>query len=188
VDTDDVSPIRTSSRTPTAGLVGNLPSWTQPPSPRRDPTSPEDTDLDPELAGPVPSGAGGGRPDHRPAGTGRTGTRTRTSTSGDDQVDTAKLVAAGLALSAALAAWAVRSLARRRLRRPSDEQVRDIARPLARLATRFWDEARVDGALLDVIEAGAATALYLEDGPLLTRELDVDPGVPAHLQDEETPA
>jgi hypothetical protein len=173
------------------GMVGNLPSWTRPTPPRQDPTLPGEagTDLTPDpAAGPIPSrvGAGAQHEPPRPA-PGKTATRTKTSSTGDPgKVDTAQLVAAGLGLAAAAVAWAVRAWRRQQLRRPTREQLHDIAEPIGRLLTRTWDATRVNADLLDVIDAGAATILYLEDGPLLTRDLVVETGVPADLQ--EVPA
>lgn len=172
-----------------AGLTAALPGWIRPTPPRQDPTLPGEaaTDRTPTTAaGDADGFDDGGHPGHPSPGprATRTSTRTTNSSSGDT-VDTAVLIAAGLGLTVALAGWAVRVWSKQRLRRPTKEQLRDIAKPLARLAARTWDAAVVDKTLLDVIEAGAATALYLEDGPLLSRDLVVTTGVPDHLQEEE---
>ena len=167
----------------------NLPSWTQPPAPREDPVAPGDSHQIPDQSPgqiPDPSLVDVGGPPGPPRPGTRAATRTRTSSTGEPgKVDTAKLVAAGLGLAAAAAAWAIRSWGRRRLRRPTGEQLRDIGEPVARFLTRNWDATTVDANLLDFIDAGAATILYLEDGPLLSRDLVVGTGVPTDLQEEE---
>ncbi|GAA4699882.1 hypothetical protein [Phytohabitans rumicis] len=158
-----------------------LPGFRPPASLRLDPPLPEATD-DPTAPATEPSRES--LPDRPPRKLGGTGTHTRTSSAGDvpkpDAAATARVVAGLLGLVAAGVAGLVLWTRRRQLRRPTSEQLDDIAEPLAAIAMRHLPVEFLSKDLVDGLAAGSAVGAYLTDGPLLTHP-DVDPGVPADL-------
>jgi hypothetical protein len=118
------------------------------------------------------------RPDREP-------TRTAISSASKPSTkDTADLVVGLIALVAVAAGALVKWRLRRKLRTPDDTQSRNIAEPLARLALRHFDAAWLNKDLADLLQAGAATGAYINDGPLL-QPLYPDDGVPPDLQEDQ---
>jgi hypothetical protein len=184
-----------------------LPQFQQPTPPPVDPYRPEDDPGAPASPDPTPApaeaaaGAATGRRRRLPGlpnlrrETADGDTRTGISSPGDDdaaparlltQAETTRLVIGLLGLAAAGAAWAVQTRdKRRKLRRPTPEQARDIAKPVGRLMLRAAKAAGValNPILSDAIEAMSATGAYVTDGPLVTLD-GVDAGVPSNLQED----
>lgn len=177
-----------SAPSPAAPTLGLLPRFAPPPSPPDDDpapaTSPPSTGADspspsspsPDRSGPAPS---------RPATP--AATPTATSSAGKPTTkQTAELVAGVVGLlvvgAAAVISWRGTS---RQLRRPTDQQMSDFAKPLAEILLRHWDAAVINRDLVDGIAAGAVAGTYLADGPLIERRATVDPGVPHDLGDHE---
>lgn len=96
--------------------------------------------------------------------------------------DTTDLLVGLIALAAVGAAALVKWRLGRKLRTPTSGQSRDIAAPLARLALRHFDASWLNKDLADLLQAGAATGAYANDGPLLL-PLHPDAGVPDNLQE-----
>lgn len=116
--------------------------------------------------------------DHMPssATTGEDVDKSRVTPSVDETVT---LAVAALAFLGAAAALAVRFTLKAKLRQPTDKQARQIARPLVRIALRHFDALVVNTDLADALKAGAATANYVNAGPLLgPLGPDTDPQVP----------
>lgn len=119
-----------------------------------------------------------------------TDTRTPISSGGDNPAPAATLkdltaaLAGVVGLVVAVAAFGVRARAQgqRELRRPTDDQLADIAAPIARIAKRHADVAWLNPDLLDVLAAGNAVGTYVNSGPL-TRPIVPDAGMPADLQE-----
>lgn len=181
-----------------------LPTFTPPaPPPAPDPYDPANDDNPPPPATPdsSPPAINGRR--RKPLSgllspkreTPDDGTRTDTSSPGGDDggpgrllthAETTRLVVGLIGVAAAGAAWAVQARdKRRKLRRPTPEQARSIARPLGRLMLGAAKRAGValNPILADAIEAMAATGAYVTDGPLTTFD-GVDAGVPSNLQED----
>lgn len=163
-----------------------LPTFRQPDPPPPPPpgSSPTTTDPDPGLD-PVLAGDGWlDEPPHprrdRPA------TRTTTSSGGSAKPsvsDTAALVAGLLGLVVVGVAGLVKWRARRKLRRPTDGELDDIAAPLARIALRHADLSWLNADLADALKAGSAVGAYVNAGPLLEQD---DPfAIPANLQEDQ---
>ncbi len=179
-----------------ADPVVALPRFLQPPQLRTDPAQPEMEHLD--LPGPPPatdnptpgaSLAGGVDSSGAPSTPKADRVPTRTGSSSPDFNVTPKQAAVLLVgiggLVAGVVAWGVRARWGRQLRRPTQEQLHDIAEPLARIWHRRWPEVlgRFGVDVSDVILAGSAAGVYLNDGPLTAADLP-DPGVPTDLQEE----
>lgn len=62
----------------------------------------------------------------------------------------------------------------RQLRRPDKDEVRDIARPLARIAVRHIPADMITADLADLGEAGAAVERYVAAGPVAPRVVAVE--------------
>jgi hypothetical protein len=58
---------------------------------------------------------------------------------------------------------------KRKLRRPTKDQLRAFAEPVGRLLSRHVDMALFGPDLLDLTEAGASVGEYLNDGPVTDR-------------------
>lgn len=136
-----------------------------------------------------PADAGGGLyepPSPRPD---RNGTRTATSDSTGEPApkvstkDTAVLVAGLLGLAVAGLAVLVRLRRGATLRRPTKQELDDVAAPLARLALAHVPAGILNADLANLAAAGAATGAYLSNGPLIEHPY-TDPGLPADLQEE----
>lgn len=118
-------------------------------------------------------------------------TPTRTSSAGSSpeisEKDAVALAAGLVGVIGLAAAWVVRMRHGRtmRLRRPSDADTEAIGEPLGRIlwrhARQYWGWVGPD--LADIIKAGTATGVYLNDGDLL-QPAAVDAGIPANLQEE----
>ncbi len=154
---------------------------TDPANPINHPANPELDDAG-EAAGEYPT-LDSPRPGH-------TGTRTRTSASTGERADpklTGELAAAALGMLFAAGAfvlqWRSRTGRARRLREPTDEQLADMAAPLAAIGARHLPAAVLNNDLADGLRFGAQVGNYLRSGPLFIDR--VDPGVPANLQEEE---
>lgn len=112
----------------------------------------------------------------------------RTATSATDGADP-KVVAGlfiglvGIGLSVA-AVLVKRANPGRKLRRPTEKQVRTFGTAVADLALRFVELDRLSPALVDGIKAAGAVGQYIEDGPLTVPDVP-DAGVPAGLADQE---
>lgn len=104
-----------------------------------------------------------------------------------DPEATTALVIGALGLVVAGAAFLARRRTRRKLRQPTKRQSRDIAEPLARIMLRHADPSLLNPDLADVIAAGGAFGAYLNDGDLFEGSA-IDSGVPAGLNQEETPS
>lgn len=72
----------------------------------------------------------------------------------------------------------------RKLRRPTDAQVRKFGTAVADLTLRFVELSKLSPALVDGIKAAGAVGQYIEDGPLTVPDLP-DPGMPSGLSDQE---
>lgn len=103
----------------------------------------------------------------------RTGGSSRVSKPTIDE--TTELLIGALGLVVAAAAFALRQWARRELRKPTAAQEDRIGRPLARIALRHVPAHLLNADLMDVLAAGGAVGVYLNDGPL-TEPMHVDPG------------
>lgn len=167
-----------------------LPSFRQPDPPA--PTPEAVTDQDPQTPRPAPADAASGT-FYRPATvtpTGRAGSpRTGTSSAGDDDDEPIRkpskgeataLVAGLLTVVAVGAAAIVRLRAKRKLRQPTDDQIREIAAPLGRIALRLVDLSWLGKNTFDAIQALTAAGAYVNDGPLLLPDAP-DPGIPHDL-------
>lgn len=151
------------------------PATSPPASPSTGPASPSHSSPSPDRSGPAPS---------RPATP--AATPTATSSAGKPTTkQTAELVAGVVGLLLVGAASVISWRAGRQLRRPTDKQVDDFARPLADILLRHWDKAVINRDLVDGIAAGAVAGNYLADGPLIERRAQVDPGVPHDLGDDQ---
>lgn len=115
--------------------------------------------------------------------------RTGTSSAGSKptQTEVAGLVVGLLGLLVSGIAFLVQLRAGRGviMRRPTRDESRDIAAPLARIALRHADLSLLGPTVADVIAAGGATGAYLTNGPLLGYDGSVDDGVPPNLQEDE---
>jgi hypothetical protein len=175
--------------------VSLLPRFRQPPNPPPPAASPTPDPLSPS---PGTGPAGATLPPNPPGRLYRADaaekpepTRTETSSDGDVHKPTpgeATALLVGLlgvvtVGAAALIRW--RTAGRRRLRQPTGQQSRDIAAPLARIALRLTDLSWVGPNIIDGIKTATATGAYLNDGPLLLAGDDIDPGIPADLQEEQ---
>lgn len=184
---------------PPRGLVGLLPGFRQPVSLREDPTLPGETETDQDGSPPGPANPSTD-PESPPRPSllsglgipklGRADTRTATSSTGrTTPEDAAKLIIGLGGLAVGLAAWAVRARLRRRLRRPTEEELADVAAPVGRILHRRWGHllGTLGPDLADLILAGTAAGNYVNAGPLLEPD-HPDPGLPADLHqspDEE---
>lgn len=179
-----------SAPSPSPSPLGLLPRFASPPSPPDDdpapatsppsspstgPASPSHSSPSPDRTGPAPS---------RPAPAAATPTDT-SSASKPTPKQTSELVAGVVGLLVVGAAAVISWRAGRQLRRPTDKQVDDFARPLAEILLRHWDAAVINRDLVDGIAAGAVAGNYLADGPLIERRAQVDPGVPHDLGDDQ---
>ena len=119
--------------------------------------------------------------------------RTGTFTTGDDGPvekpsieDTTALLAACVLLAATLAAVGVKKLLRAQLRKPTKRQARDIGGPIGRIMLRRLDMVRLTPDITDMLLATAAAVGYADEGPLLLPpSSNVNPGVPAGINEEE---
>jgi len=73
---------------------------------------------------------------------------------------------------------------RRVLRQPDDDQLRDMAKPAARMLARHIPAQYLNNDLADAAQIAAAFSDYLRDGPL-TDYGQADPGIPDDLNDPE---
>ena len=113
-------------------------------------------------------------------------TRTVTSSVGKPKTaEVTALVIGLLALAVSAGAFLARARFGQQLRRPTKQQYRNIAEPLARIGLRHFDASALPADLGDVIAAGGAAGEYLTDGPMLLGPAGViDDGVPDDLQEE----
>jgi hypothetical protein len=152
------------------------PATSPTPGPQPGPASPSPNSPSPDRSGPAQS---------RPATP--AATPTATSSAGKPTTkQTAELVAGVVGLLVVGAAAVISWRAGRQLRRPSDKQVDDFARPVAEILLRRWESAVINRDLIDVIAAGAVAGNYLADGPLIEHRDRVDPGVPHDLGDDHS--
>jgi hypothetical protein len=172
----------------------SLPRFLQPPPRRTDPPQlEEEADPDPWATQPDPATglylAGEAQPS-AVASTqkqGRVPTRTETSSPAFESTpETAAALVIGLGgIAVGIAAWLVRARLQRRLRRPTEGELGDIATPIGQILHRRW--AAVLGKfgpdVADLIKAGAAAGVYVNNGPL-TEWDSPDPGIPDNLQEE----
>lgn len=100
--------------------------------------------------------------------------------------ETVKLVSGILVIMVGVAAMVIARAdpsGRATLRKPSDHERENIARPVASILVRHADPALLNPDLTDLILAGSATVDYVSAGPLIV-PVHVDPGVPAGVQDD----
>lgn len=186
--------------------LGLIPGFRQPAHRRMDPPLPEvpadpETAADPAGPGPAMPAAADPEPG-RPSGfldrlshrRDPSGPDSRTGTSSTGRPATPEQTAAAIAGLLGLAllgvAGLVRLLARprgrRTLRKPTEEQLDDVAAPLARIVLRHAPSGLLSQDLMDGAAAGAAFATYATDGRLIV-PVDVDPGVPVDLATTDDP-
>lgn len=118
----------------------------------------------------------------------RSATHTDTSATSNDDVDPKVIVGlvialVGLGVTAA-AVMVKRARPGRRLRRPTDKQVKDFSAPLSRILLRHVEIARLHPSLADGIAAAGAVGAYIEEDRL-TVAARPDSGVPAGINQEE---
>jgi hypothetical protein len=157
------------------------PSPTDPTSPAApSPTSPDSPPPSPLLLGRP------GREQPKPAAT--TPSASSSASEQPDLVkrpavkDAAVVIVGILGLVVGAAALGVRWRGQRELRRPTAQQLEDVAQPLARIAHRHADASWLNLDLLDILAAGNAIGAYITEAPL-TVQLTPDAGVPADLQE-----
>jgi hypothetical protein len=164
--------------------IAPVPTFQQPPSRPPDPPATEGpplTERPPAMSDPtkllpmVPgNGAGaGGAPDvelptRRRVGPPRTDT---SDTPEDDIAPDPAVVAATLAAVLGIAVTAAALLVRRarphrRLRRPSELQLRRFAKPISRILLRRVSLTMLNKDLVDVLAAAGVAGAYFEEGPL----------------------
>lgn len=100
------------------------------------------------------------------------GTRTDTSASPGSKpkhADITVLVAAvlGLLVLVPVAYINWRSRGTLAFRKPTEHQTKDVASPVARILMRHIDLSKLPADLGDVLAAGAAVGVYVNDGPLI---------------------
>lgn len=126
---------------------------------------PEGTTVEPPSAVDVVAFAEPEAPSGRSSDAPRT-----TSSAGEKPADPKALsgpLAALIGIVASLAAAVLLRAPRPRLlRTPTDEDCRDIAEPLARIAARHAPAVKLGPDLADAIDATAAVSRYVKDGPL----------------------
>jgi hypothetical protein len=167
-----------------------LPTFSQPPDPTpedpngTDPTSPMTSLPSPEKDADGYVGlyeAGTPKPD-------RVSIRTGISSRGSESVkkpthaETTALVVGLVLAVGSVAAAVVRWRTRKELRRPTDEQADRIAAPLARIGLRYVPAHLLNADLFDLVSAGAAVGVYLNDGPLLYERAEP---IPDNLQEAQ---
>lgn len=109
----------------------------------------------------------------RPAAPDGAATRTATSSAGEglgrDPKQLGKVLAGLVALAFVIGDGLLRRYSRRGLRKPTNEQTRDFARPIAAIIARHTDGIDIVPDVGDLIEAGSAAGTYLLEGPLTVR-------------------
>jgi hypothetical protein len=163
--------------TPRGPRLGLIPTFSQPPPPNPD-HNPPDQPPPPDLYSEPPTQ----RPD-------RNATPTPTSSPGSkpSTQDAAALLIGLLGLAVVGAGLLVRWRTRnnRRLRAPTDKQLRQMAEPLAAIGLRHFDSDLFNRDVADLTRAGAALGAYITDGPLT--QPNTDPGLPDLTDQENQP-
>lgn len=157
--------------------------------PLPDGTTVTDPPTEPTTTSPNPAGDvdGLGPPDppnRRPDPPAGTRTASSSPVSKPTAAEAAKLVAGILGLVVAGVAAVVAWRGRRELRRPTGQQLDDIAAPLARIAVRHVPAELLNADLADGLLAAGAIGAYLGDGKLI-RPPTIDAGVPDNLAELE---
>lgn len=175
--------------------VAALPQFKQPNPPPSQPPNPAETATEQPPPNQLDSmyRPKVGRMLYRPDGREKSDpTRTESSSSGADaDVDKpskGEVIALVIGVLGAVTVGAsalIRWRTGRKLRQPTPGQARDIAAPLGRIAYRLAEFSWLGENVIDGIKALTATGAYMNDGPLLIAGDNIDPGVPANLQEDD---